>query len=149
MYKNKVEHTTIRKEKLFFFHCDGDFFLGSPTWKEPITDQSKDVEQKALWWIANGQVGLSSKTMWQHFMDQPIVRLNHPHDPDDFSRCYKLLEAVPEWKPRILELSVRSKSWKNLAENWNKLTKMFEENERNDWKTSKEIGMHDFMKTLI
>ena len=164
-------NTTIRNEKLFCLNCGGEFALKFPmeitemtnktksfnelhkdcqlTWVEPIADQSKDIEQKAMWWITNGHVGMSSKTMWQHFMNQPVVRLNHPYDPDDFSRCYKLLEAVPEWKPRILELTVRSNAWKNLAENWDKLTQMFEENERNDWKTSKKIGMYEFMQTLI
>lgn len=171
MSKNKNEHTTIRNEKLFCFNCGGDFPLQLPLavdvmtkkmsafkdlhenclpiWKEPIADQSKDVEQKALWWISNGQVGLSSKTMWQHFINQPVVRLNHPHDPDDFSRCYKLLKAVPEWKLRILELSERSTAWKNLAENWEKLTDMYEQNVKEDWVNCEKIGMYQFMQTLI
>ena len=171
MSKNKVEHTTIRNEKLFCLNCGGNFPLNMPIvidamtnkisafndlhknclpiWKEPITDQSKEVEKRALWWISNGQVGLSSKTMWQHFMCQDVVRLNHPHDPDDFSRCYKLLQIVPEWKPRILELSVRSKAWKILAENWDKLTEMYEKNEKESWVNSDKIGMYKFMQTLI
>lgn len=173
MKKNKIEHTTIRNEKIFCLNCGGSFPLQTPiavdvlakkisqfndlhenclpTWKEPIADQSKDIEQKAMWWIANGEIGMSSKTIWLHFMGQKIdsYRINHPYDPDDFSRCYKLLEAVPEWKSRILELSTLSTPWKNLSENWGKLTQMFEENERNDWKTSKKIGMYGFMQTLL
>lgn len=163
--------TTFRNEKLFCLNCGGEFALKLPiaitemtnkiklfddlhkdcelTWQEPEADQSKNAEQKAMWWIANGHVGMSSKTMWLYFMNQKIDRISHPYDPGDFSRCYKLLEAVPEWKERILELSKLSDAWKNLAENWSKLTQMFEENERNDWKTSKKIGMYEFMQTLI
>lgn len=163
--------TTIRNQKLFCLNCGGEFALKfplgtsemtnkmksfdelhkdcEPTWVEPIADQSKDIEQKAMWWIANGHVGMSSKTMWLHFMGQKIERVNHPYDPDDFSRCYKLLEAVPEWKLRILELAKLSTPWKNLSENWEKLTQMFEENRRNDWQTHKKIGMYEFMQTLI
>ncbi len=163
--------TTIRNEKLFCLNCGGEFALTmpiavsdmtkkmksfdelhkdcKPTWKEPKADQSKNIEQKAMWWIQNGHVGMSSKTMWLHFMGQKIDRPNHPYDPDDFSRCYKLLEAVPEWKERILELSTLSTAWKNLAENWAKLTEMYEQNTKEEWKNSKKIGMFDFMQTLI
>ncbi len=119
------------------------------TYVEPKADQSKDTESKALWWITNGHVGLSSKTMWLCFMNQPNPRINHPYDPDDFSRCYKLLEAVPEWKERISELSKLSAPWKNLAENWDKLNQMYEQNVKEEWKNSKKIGMYKFMETLI
>ncbi|TDD77089.1 hypothetical protein [Flavobacterium caseinilyticum] len=162
--------TTIKNEKLFCTNCGGEFTLKFPlqipemnskiklfadlhkdceqTYVEPVADQSKDIETKALWWIANGHVGLSSKTMWLFFLHQDNPLINHPHDPDDFSRCYKLLEAVPEWKGRILELSKLSLPWKNLAENWEKLTAMYEQNKKEDWKNSEKIGMYEFMQTL-
>lgn len=163
--------TTIRNEKLFCTNCGSEFVLKFPikvtemtkkteafeelhkdceqTWVEPVADQSKDVTEKAMWWIANGHVGMSSKTMWNHFMKNKNFQINHPYDPDDFSRCYKLLQAVPEWKSRILELGVLSKQWKNLSENWEKLTDMFEQNKKEDWKNYKQIGMFEFMQTLI
>jgi len=163
--------TTIRNQKLFCLNCGGEFALKmpipitemtnkmksfddlhkdcEPTWSEPTVDQSKDIEAKALWWISNGHVGMSSKTMWSFFMRVKEFDVNHPYDPDDFSRCYKLLEAVPEWKSRILELSALSTPWKNLAENWDKLTQMYEQNEKEQWKNSKEVGMYEFMETLI
>jgi len=167
---SKVEHTTIRNNKLFCLNCGGEHPLNYPlavkemtnkieafnelhgsckkTWTEPVADQSKSVEKKAMWWIANGHVGLSSKTMWLHFMGQKNGQINHPYDPDDFSRCYKLLEAVPEWKDRILELSTLSKPWENLAKNWDKLTEMFEQNKKENWVNSEKIGMYQFMQTL-
>jgi len=163
--------TIIRNQKLFCTNCGGKFTLKFPiamskinnksklftelhndcekTYVEPKADQSKDIELKALWWITNGNVGMSSKTMWLCFMNQPIQRIYHPYDPDDFSRCYKLLESVPEWKERILELSKLSTPWKNLAENWVKLTEMYEQNINENWKNSDKIGMYEFMQTLI
>jgi len=36
-----------------------------------------------------------------------------------------------------------------FIENWDKLIEMFEENRRTDWKNSKQIGMYEFMQTLI
>ena len=162
---------TIRNKKLFCTCCGGEFTLNYPvgiqemvdkseaftklhtnckqTWIEPKVDQSKAVQQKAMWWIENGERGLSSKTMWNLFMRNKSYAVNHPYDPDDFSRCYKLLEAVPEWKERVPELCTLSKEWKNLADNWDVLTAMYKENVKTNWKNYKQIGMYEFMEELI
>jgi len=114
----KVTHVTIRNESLFCTHCGGKFDLVypipvegltkkidafnllhadcKPTWKEPEADQSQGAREKAMWWIANGHVGMSSKTMWNCLMGNKNFPIDHPYDPDDFSRCYKLLQVVPE-----------------------------------------------------
>ena len=49
----------------------------------------------------------------------------------------------------INELKELSPEWANLVDNWDKLTEMYEENVRMEWKTYKRIGMYDFMQTLI
>ncbi len=175
MDKTKIKHTTIRNQKLLCTHCGGEYALqfplpiegvGSmtakidafnslhadckPTWKEPEADQNKNVMEKALWWISNGHVGMSSKTMWNCLMNSTKpYPINHPYDPDDFSRCYKLLQAFPEWKTEIHKLKPLSKAWSNLVDNWDKLTEMYEQNEREKWKNYKKIGMYEFMNTLI
>jgi len=162
--------TVFRNQKLFCTCCGGEYTLNYPlgmkemadktyafeklhkdckqTWTEPKADQSKTVQQKAMWWIANGEIGLSSKAMWNYFMGIKAA-CEHPYDPDDFKRCYKLLEAVPEWKSRVPELKNLSRQWANLAANWDKLTAMYEENVRTNWKNYKQIGMYEFMETLI
>lgn len=168
-----LKHTTIRNEKLFCTHCGAEHPLIFPhevkemtkkinafnvlhkdckkTWEEPKVDQSKNIEQKAMWWIANGHVGLSSKTMWNCFMNNQDFPINQPYDPDDFSRCYKLLEAVPEWKEKsnMRKLKKLSGPWSNLVDNWDKLTEMYEQNTKEQWKNSEKIGMYEFMQTLI
>ena len=166
-----MEHTTFRNGKLFCLNCGGEFNLLYPipvdqmtkkieafnllhkdcekTWTEPVADQSKNVKEKAMWWIANGETGMSSKTMWNCLLGNTNFPINHPYDPDDFSRCYKLLQAVPEWKTELYKLKPLSMAWNNLVENWDKLTEMFEENRRTDWKNSNKIGMYEFMQTLI
>ncbi len=119
------------------------------TWIEPKSDQSKNVKEKAMWWIANGHIGMSSKTMWLCLMGEKIERISHPYDPDDFSRCWKLLEAVPEWKLELNKLKPLSKAWSNLVDNWTKLTEMYELNTKEKWENSEKIGMYEFMQTLI
>ena len=99
-------------------------------------------------WILNGRVGISSKTMWGALMGIKVKDNDKPYDPDDFSRCWKLVtrcnvpisdlqkivEAYPYWKPYI--------------ENWQKLTEMYERNRAEKWINSKEVGMYAFMQEL-
>ncbi len=163
--------TIIRNKKLFCTKCGAEFPLPFPigidemnkktkafdilhqdckqTYVEPKADQSKSEREKAMWWIASGEHGMSSETMWNCFMNNKDYPINHPYDPDDFKRCYKLLEAVPEWKERLYQLKPLSKEWSNLIDNWDKLTEMFEQNIKNNWTNYKEIGMYEFMQTLI
>lgn|SRR3990167_119534 len=163
--------TTIRNSNLFCTCCGGVFVLTYPaevddyskklkhfnalhkdckqTWVEPVADQSKDVNEKALWWFSNGEKGMSSETMYNCLIGNTYFKINHPYDPDDFSRCYKLLETVPEWKLELHKLKPLSKEWNNLIENWDKLTKMYELNVKENWKNSEEIGMYKFMQNLI
>ena len=167
--KTKSEHATIRNQKLFCLNCGGEFALQYPigisemtskidsfnmlhkdckkTWTEPKANQSESAKSKAMWWIINGEQGMSSKAMWACLMGQQGDG-NHPCDPDDFSRCYKLLEAVPEWKADLGKLTKLSDTWKNLVGNWDKLTQMYEQNVKENWKNHKQIGMYEFMKKL-
>lgn len=163
--------TIIRNQKLFCTCCGGEYTIQYPintsdyskkiesfselhkdcpqTWVEPKADQTKSAHTKAIWWISNGERGMSSETMWNCLMGNKDFPINHPYDPDDFKRCYRLLEAVPEWKNDLIKLKSLSKAWFNLVENWDKLTEMYEENVRTEWKNYKEIGMYEFMQTLI
>ncbi len=108
----------------------------------------------ANWWAENGEHGISSKTMFNHLAKKIQVRgLKNdyqfpPSDPSDFSRCHKLLQAVPQWKERLNELKTISPVWEKLVDNWGKLTEMYEQNEKEGWKNYKKIGMYEFMKSL-
>ena len=87
--------------------------------------------------------------MWNCLIGNSNFPVNIPYDPDDFSRCYKLLEAVPEWKSKLHKLKPLSNQWRKLVDNWDKLTEMYELNTKENWKNSKKIGMYEFMQTLI
>lgn len=146
-FTKKIEAFDSLQEKIEAFdslHADC-----LPVWKEPEVDQSQAAKEKAMWWIANGRVGLSSKTMWECLMGQNPSRAYYPHDPDDFSRCYKLLQAVPEWKNELNKLKPLSRQWTNLVDHWDKLTEMYEQNVKEEWKNAERIGMYKFMETLV
>lgn len=121
-----------------------------PEWVEPKCDFSVGgIQDRADWWWIHGERGLSSETMWRIFLDKTQVFAYHPIDPDDFKRCYKLLEVIPEWKDRLKELKPLSAAWSNLVDNWEELTRMFEKNVQEEWKNYKEIGMYELMQKCI
>lgn len=119
-----------------------------PTWKEPEFDKTLSVEARASLWMMQGETGMSSKAIWSMMMTG-TAKNHFPYDPDDFSRCYKLLKAIPEWRKRMDAMRPISSAWNNLVEHWDELTAMFEENERTEWKKSKKIGMYERMNELI
>lgn len=116
-----------------------------------MVDQSLSERDKALWWKddKNGEHGMSSIVLWERLF-YPIDsnernRLNryHPSDPDDFRRCYLLLETVPEWKEKLHLLKDLSPVWSNLVDNWAELTRLLLEQ-----MAGKKNNMYEFMQTL-
>lgn len=127
------------------------------TWTEPLNKgNEKTEEQNANWWAENGEHGLSSKTIFNRLCTTIGVRRlpmgswgeTTPSDPDDFKRCYKLLQAVPQWKAKLHLMKEVSPVWARLVDNWDKLTEMYEQNVREDWKNYKKIGMYEFLESL-
>lgn len=166
MKKKDTSNTGFRNGNLFCYNCGVSYDMHLPqpismaaaimeqfakshknckqTWTEPIVNPEKSKHERAYWWVQNGETGQSSKTMWGFFMGETPEIINHPHDPDDFQRCYKLLQAVPEWKRRMDELRILSPTWNALVDNWSKLTEMWEER----LATGKSNGMYDLMKSI-
>lgn len=174
MATKKQSHTGFRNECLFCFNCGGSYKMNYPqpvsmasalmkqfdkdhancekTWVEPAADiNGKTEHENANWWLINGEQGTSSKTMFKYLGNTDITKGYecHPYDPDDFKRCYKLLQAVPQWKSELHKMKSVSTAWSNLVDNWDKLTEMYEQNEKEEWKNYKKIGMYEFMQTLI
>ncbi len=85
------------------------------------------MENKIIEWFITGNSGISSEAIVAQLMGFDTKRNydDHPHDDGDFGRCYKLLVAVPEFKPRISEMSKRSKHWAALVKNWDELTTLY------------------------
>lgn len=167
MAKTK-SNTGIRNNDLFCGNCGGSYKINypqqvnmvtammkefakehkdcKPTWTEPTIDQTKSLNERMMFWLAKGERGMSSETIFQTLSAQKIHgRNHHPYDPDDFKRCYKLLQTIPEWKGELHKLKPLSKEWANLVDNWDKLTEFYEDM----LKVKKANGMYEFMQTLI
>ncbi|MFA5297855.1 MAG: hypothetical protein WC389_06560 [Lutibacter sp.] len=161
----------IRNSNLFCTCCGGEFKLQYPipssdminktnqftalhkdckqTWVEPEVDQSKNLKDKMMFWLSQGERGISSETMFTVLAGDdnwclPKHRYSYPCDPDDFRRCYLLLKTIPEWKPELYKLKRLSPVWSKLVDNWDKLTEMLEE----QMKTHKPNGMYELMKSF-
>ncbi len=79
-------------------------------------------------WLTYGHVGISSKVIWCVMNDlrpesDPFG--GYPHDPDDFSRCYLLLQRNPLWRLQIHKLAPLRREWAALVEHWDELEQMF------------------------
>jgi hypothetical protein len=71
-----------------------------------------EAQMTPIEWIANGEIGTSSKTMWCAIMGVPCDGADVPHDPDDFVRCFKLILGVDGWNTKdILARVVRAYPW--------------------------------------
>jgi hypothetical protein len=81
------------------------------------------MNPKALQWITGSDTGISSKTLWAVMMGAVADgdRYDRPYDGADFGRCHRLLELVPEWKPRLAEVAARFPEWGPLVREWSKI----------------------------
>jgi len=99
-------------------------------------------------WIVNGDVGISSKTIWSVLQGVKKTRGDKPYDPDDFSRCYKLVKECNISQEDLNKVAENLPYWKPYIDNWGKLTKMYELNEKNNWIDYNKVGMYEFMQEL-
>ena len=174
MTNKKTEKTGIRNGDLFCFNCGESYKMNlpqpvsmatammkqfsidhkncKPTWTEPIADgNGKTLEQNKNWWLLNGEHGISSKNMFAVLSEgytKTDKNICTPSDPDDFKRCSKLLQAVPQWKTELHKLKPISETWSKLIDNWDKLEEMLVE-AKILWQQGKGAKeMYEFMKSI-
>ena len=72
-------------------------------------------------WLNSDDTGISS--LWMAaVLSGGTSTYGHPRDVDDFCRCMRLLEAVPEFASRLDELRGRSDEWDALLDRWGAIT---------------------------
>lgn len=80
-------------------------------------------------WLAGGDTGISSKTIWSVMTGRRIGdrhwRPDVPRDPDDFGRCHRLLETFPGWRWRMPEVASVHPEWSRLVAAWDELTVLY------------------------
>ena len=78
-------------------------------------------------WLMGRDTGISSRTIYAAITGCPTEDYDIPHDPDDFGRCYRLLELFPNWKAELHKVAERFPKWKPFIAAWDELTALYEE----------------------
>lgn len=81
-------------------------------------------------WLACGERGISSNTIVEHLTGLNALGFrpgSHPWDPDDLSRCIKLLEACPNLAERFDDMRDVSPVWAGLVDAWSELVATFDD----------------------
>lgn len=100
-------------------------------------------------WLANGEVGESSKTMAIVALGELPRERSHPRDPDDLNRCIKLVAAAPEVIDAFPAIRVISTKWAAVIDNWEELRDLFIEEVGFNWsKGSRAAKTYNRMKEL-
>ncbi len=99
-------------------------------WELEINDKAKKSSggDDELKWLRSTDTGTSSLTIFSVLSELHGVAAlartygaDIPHDPDDFGRCYRLIERFPHWRNRLSEVSDRFPIWKPFVETWEQL----------------------------
>jgi len=110
------------------------------------------VKDKIILWLANGEVGRSSKSMAFAALDIKQDRpweVGHPHDPDDFNRCLMLLVAVPEIRGHMDKVAAVSDKWAKLVERWAEVEQCFLDEAGLNWSKGKPAKRtYELMKEI-
>ncbi len=76
-------------------------------------------------WIANHNVGVSSRTMWSALMGVRCDHNDHPYDADDFSRCYDLYMFCELTHIDLQQVVSVYPYWRPIIEHWDELCAMY------------------------
>ncbi len=111
------------------------------------TRPMEGVDEAAVRWLAAGERGLSSDTMFSHLTGVQAGggEVHHPHDPSDLRRCLLLLEQVPSLRERFSAMSQVSPQWAALVDAWPSLSALMEE-ETPQWRQRKGVASRVFDK---
>lgn len=131
------------------------------TWERPvrIPNAAESVDafrENILWWLEFGEVGVSSNTILRitkHLQVGPYDFNKEwpnstPSDPDDFRRCYLLLQAVPQLRTNMEYFFRKDFVWSGLIEHWKILETMLLDLMEKNNRGEKDDTMYKFMKFL-
>ncbi len=82
------------------------------------------TQEQVLDWLANGEVGESSRcmAMWLAFGRHTREgRRAYPLDPDDMDRCLKLLHKAPGLRALLPKMAELNKTWAALVARWDEI----------------------------
>jgi len=89
------------------------------------------IEKRALAWAIGRDTGASSTAIMAVMTgNKPESRYDYPVDGSDLGRCLRLLDLIPEWKPRMGEMRAICPQWAALVDHWDELSAMHAANHK-------------------
>ncbi|MEY2152999.1 hypothetical protein AB7849_18995 [Rhodanobacter sp. 115] len=125
----------------------------------PRPPELAGLEPAAQDWVVAGEFGLSAAAIFTRMTGMKLrchyalpadaMPTAFPHDTADFRRCRLLLEAVPSFAPRFVEvMTVASPTWAMLVNLWPTLCSTMDR-ECPDWRSpSEHAACHETYKQL-
>ena len=108
------------------------------------------MKDKVLHWLANGEVGSSSKAMAFCFAGVDCELNDHPHDPSDFNRCLLFLDAVSATRVDMRLLRGLSRTWSRFVDHWDEIETCFLDEAGFNWcKANKAPKTYALIKSVI
>lgn len=108
---------------------------GLGDWREAIDKELSWMSDESRWYLGC-DTGMSSLTMFfklasdrkqaNEAFEEIGRKPHHPHDADDFGRCFRLVEKM-KWHERIGEMADLSPEWKDIADRWQQLCELFKQ----------------------
>lgn len=86
------------------------------------------IDPRLADWLASGDTGTSSKAIMLWLSARKVADTwgaDTPSDAGDFGRCMRLLERIPEWKPRMAEMAEAGGLWPTFSKRWPELTRVY------------------------
>jgi hypothetical protein len=111
-------------------------------------DSLEEIEQRADKWVVGTDTGTSSRAVWGFMLGVGRSEAT-PSDPADLGRILRLLEIIPEWKPRVPHLAQLGEEWKALVDRWDELAGTMDDEVGIDWsKGDSASRTYDLMKEI-
>lgn len=78
------------------------------------------MDKRLAQWLAGRDTGLSSECV-ALFLSAGVSNGSSPMDMNDWGRCMRLLDIMPEWKGRMAEMAEAGGRWPAFAKRWAEL----------------------------
>jgi hypothetical protein len=112
---------------------------GTKAWENALSGKAraKAAGDAELEWLLGPDTGTSSLTIFSVLSARHRHRARSrrffvpsvPLDPDDFGRCHRLLEAIPEWQSRLDRVADRYPEWRPMVREWDGMRALYLEEE--------------------
>jgi hypothetical protein len=94
------------------------------------------IEKRIGEWITSDGTGISSCAIVAIMMGADPAKMGRkdaPRDPADLGRCLRLLELIPEWKPRMHEMAKLGGRWPAAVKCWEEISACMDAEVGIDW----------------